>query len=119
MSDFLLPTNDELTISEKRRLFAVKNRMIEIPSNFPKSKIKSDCSCGQEEDMTHIYNCEILNSEKPNLKYDRIFNGSICEQIEVFNRFEENMKKRENILNEKRTISPSDPPVIHCSNSNG
>jgi hypothetical protein len=43
-------------------MFAVKNRMINIPANFPKPKMEYRCYCGEKEDMKHIYNCEIINA---------------------------------------------------------
>ena len=40
MSEYLLPTNSELTVEEKQHLFAVKTRMTNIPSNYPKPEVK-------------------------------------------------------------------------------
>ena len=117
MSEYLQPTNEMLTIFEKRRLFAIKNRMIEIPSNFPKSKSESYCVCGTREDMTHIYNCKMLNSDEPNLNYEKIFNGNIGEQIAIFRRFENNLKMREQILNKNLPCDPN--TVIRCTISHG
>ena len=37
MVEYLLPTNNILSITEKQKMFAVKNRMIKIPANFPKN----------------------------------------------------------------------------------
>ena len=54
------------------------------------------CYCGSEENMEHIYNCKILNEGNKNiLKFDRIYNGTLKEQIEVFRQFERNMNRRE------------------------
>ena len=78
MADYLLPENSVLTISEKQKLFAIKNRMITIPGNFPKPGIENNCQCGMKEDMQHIYLCEIYNEQsKPRIEYMRIYNGSI------------------------------------------
>ena len=55
MAEYLLPTNKTLTIVEKQKLFAVRNRMIEIQLNFPKTEIKPTCVCGETEEMKHIY----------------------------------------------------------------
>ena len=60
MADYLLPYNSELTILEKQQVFRIRNRMIDIPSNFPKSNNKPLCVCGGEESMEHIYNCGTL-----------------------------------------------------------
>ena len=67
MADYLVPSTI-LTISEKQQLFAMKNRMVNIPANFPKPNIVKKCICGEKEDMKHIHNCEILNDgEQSNL----------------------------------------------------
>ena len=98
MAEYLLPSNTALTISERQQLFAVKNRMVEIPANFPNPKIENICICGEKEDMKHIYQCETINDgEQPVLKYEKIFEGNICEQIEVFRKFERNIENRKNL----------------------
>ena len=117
MAEYLLPSNTALTISERQQMFAVKNRMVEIPANFPNPKIENICICGEKEDMKHIYQCETINDgEQPVLKYEKIFEGNICEQIEVFRKFERNFENRKN-LNEikKEDLIPRDPHVIHCT----
>ena len=60
MSEYLLPTNTILTIEQKRELFAIRNRMINIEHNFPKKDTLAICECGTKEDMHHIYNCRLL-----------------------------------------------------------
>ena len=115
MADYLHPSNNDLTIDQKRKMFSVRNRMIKIESNFPKQNLKNYCYCGKEENMTHIYNCELLNKKKPNIPYERLFFGNITHQIEVFERFDENFKKWEELKSEKENCLPCDPIVIHCS----
>ena len=79
----------------------------------------------------------MLNKEKSELiSYDRIYDGSISEQIKVYHRFQENYRKREKFLTEeteiiqslkihktdKRKKPPCDPSVdpLHCKKfSNG
>ena len=112
MSDYLLPTNNELTILEKQRLFAIKTRMVWIPSNFPKPEVEYKCECGLREDMRHIYNCELINNkQKPRHDYDKLYTGNIAEQIEVFRKFEINLERRKIVTNEN---FPCDPHEIHC-----
>ena len=114
MADYLLPENSVLTISEKQKLFAIKNRMITIPGNFPKSGIENKCQCGMKEDMQHIYMCEIYNKQsQPRFEYMRIYSGSISEQIKVFRQFETNLEIRELLKNEN--FLPCYPHVIRCS----
>jgi hypothetical protein len=113
MAEYLLPYNNKLTIVEKQNLFSVKNRMVWIPANFPKPNTEYKCICGRKEDMIHIYNCKILNNgSETKLEYQKIYTGTISEQIEIFRKFESNMDTREKLLNED--TSPRDPPVIHC-----
>ena len=95
MAEYLLPEN-KITISEKQRLFSVKNRMIKIPSNFPKSKTEYTCQCGMKEDQEHIYNCETYMNEKKNrIEYEKLYTGTISEQVEVFRILENNLELRE------------------------
>ena len=59
--------------------------MVNIPGNFPKGETEYPCICGETENMGHIYNCEILSEIKTqNLEYEKNFNGTINQQIEVF-----------------------------------
>ena len=68
--------------------------MTKIPINFPKNNMKNDCYCGKEETMEHIYNCEILRNEKENkLKFNKMYEGSLSEQIEILRIFEKNMNQ--------------------------
>jgi hypothetical protein len=54
MSEYLLPTNSELSIEEKKQLYVVKTRMTIIPSNYPKPNGTNNCQCGLREDMKHL-----------------------------------------------------------------
>ena len=91
MSEYLLPYNDKLTISAKQGLFAVLNRMVDISDNYGKH---GHCICNEKEDMSHIYSCLYLNEDHQILPYKKIYNGKLSEQVEIFSRFEKNMKKR-------------------------
>jgi hypothetical protein len=109
MAEYLLPLNKSLSISEKQRLFAVKNRMVNIPANFPKPNTEYKCQCDKKEDMEHIFDCEIFsNGTKNILKYEQIYKGTLNEQIEVFRIFENNMERREKMKCEINF--PCDPP---------
>ena len=65
MAEYLLP-DDCLTIENKRQLFSIRNRMIDISSYFSsKQKTMSLCFCGSKENMKHIYECKYWNTEEP------------------------------------------------------
>ena len=102
MAEYLLPFNDKMSIDEKQRMFSVKNRMVDIPDNFGKVE---QCACGQTENMSHIYSCTYLNKEEIILPYEKIFDGNMSEQIEVFRRFETNLERRNQIKSESETKS--------------
>ena len=115
MADYLHPSNNDLTIDQKRKMFSVRNRMIQIESNYPKQNVKNHCFCGKEETMIHIYNCELLNMKKPNIPYKSLYSGNITHQIQVFKRFNDNFEKWEKLKREKENCIPCDPVVIRCS----
>ena len=112
MSEFLLPFNNKLTISEKCELFAVRNRMIDIPSNFS-SNCEAKCECGAIENMKHIYECKILNmNKKIGISYENVYSGNLQQQIEVYRRFKENLIKRKQFKDE--TISNPCDSFVRC-----
>ena len=79
--------------------------MVNITANFT-SKNETKCECGLLENMKHIYECKIYSKEDPKFEFQKIYNGNLNEQKMVFNKFKENMQKREKM---KDIIShPSD-----------
>ena len=114
MEEYLKPINNNLSVDLKRELFAVKNRMIDIPYNFPRSDKQTLCVCREEEDMQHIYDCEILNKEKQEkLPYAKIYNGNLKQQIEIFKIFKQNLEHREIMISEMgETKSPCDHVTV-------
>ena len=68
--------------------------------------------------MAHIYNCVVLNNGKTTeIEYEKIYNGTLSEQIVILRIFEKNIERREQLMNEKQSEDklPCDPFVIHCS----
>ena len=107
MSEFLLPFNSELNIEEKQKLFEIRNRMTNIPSNFGKKEEK--CRCGAIESMQHIYSCELLNENQIEISYDKLHNGNLKSQIKVFRRMKENLEIRNKMKTNNFPCDPSDP----------
>ena len=64
---------------------------INIPANFGS---KSLCICWENEIMQHIYSCENLNYEKEEVDFEKVYSGTLTEQIEILKRFRNNMEKR-------------------------
>ena len=95
LTSTLLPFNRQ-TKEDKCEIFALKNSMINIPSNFS-SIDETKCKCGELEKMVHIYECDLYNNEKLIIPFERIFNGNLNEQIAVYEKFKQNMEKRKQL----------------------
>ena len=126
MAEYLLPTNKKLTIEKKREMFSVRNRMINIESNFKNRKQTPKCFCQREENMEHIWNCQLIEVKgENNGNFEKLYNGNLREQIETFEQFIEKVERykqmKKETENKKNNMNPGDPYGIHCSilNSKG
>ena len=95
MAEYLLPEN-EFTIEQKRRIFAARNTMVDIPNPFSSSNNYTLCICGEKEILSRIYDCEILNETKrETLPYEKIYDGNAFEQTKILYKIEEILEIRE------------------------
>ena len=76
--------------------------------------------------MKHIYTCNELNGEKPESDYKNVYTKDINKAHTVYKRFDENMKRRENLMkeheNEEKMVShviQSSDPLYSIVYSNG
>ena len=90
-----------LTIGEKQEIFAIRNRMTNIPANFKSNMGTNKCVCGHTEHMAHIYECKYLNNNKITMNYENIYKDNVENVKIVLKRFRTNMEKREKILIKK------------------
>ena len=58
MADYLMPNEEDLSIENKRKIFEIRNHMVDIPTNLSSSKICVKCSFCENENMEHIYQCK-------------------------------------------------------------
>ena len=116
MAEYLLP-NGELSISEQRYIFSIRNRMIKIENNFHGKRNKTTCICGELEDMKHIYSCKIYNIENEDeLYYENIFGDDLKKMKKIYEKFKINFEKRGNENNLPRILDKVDPLYSnHCS----
>ena len=108
MAEYLTPGHENLTISEQRNIFAIRNRMVDIPVNFTKEQNSEKCTCGCLENMKHIYECKLWNQEENiEIEYEEIFNENILKQLKVSKIFYRNLEKREEhkMKNEQDNLS--------------
>ena len=121
MANYLKPSNENLNITEKRFIFAMRNRMIPIENNFPNQKQNKEenCkSCGETEDMRHIY--AYNKSQENYIEYENIFGENVKMIRKVYQHFKTNYDIKEN---QKKSLgSPRDPlcdplfSILECSN---
>ena len=100
MAEYLLPTNKILSIDQKQNLFSIRNRMIDIPANFSKTNKEAKCVCGKLENMKHIYECDLINNGNGQKQtFEKLFEGNIDEQVQVFEKFKQNLERRKKLMN--------------------
>ena len=105
MAEYLLPCHNKISVGEKQEIFAMRNRMVDIPQNNGNKSIK--CICNETENMKHIYICEILSEKSEHqVEYEEIYNGNFDQQKQVFEIFRKNMEKRKTITS--KIIFPCD-----------
>ena len=119
MAEYLLP-NNSLNIENKRTIFSIRNRMVQISANFSsQEKNISKCWCGENIDMLHIYECKYFEVKEPIETYEKIFYGTIFQQITVFDRFKKNFEKYEKYSNteeiENGTTDQRNPDCVPLS----
>ena len=62
----------------QRTLFSIRDRMINIPSNFiAKEQNNNKCICNRIEDMKYTYECKNINKKSPEVSFEQIYNGTI------------------------------------------
>ena len=74
MAEYLTPLNRKMTIENKRIMFSVRNRMVNIKSNFKNRNNEVKCICGEKESMEHIWSCEQIRT--------KVFKGRFSQNIQ-------------------------------------
>ena len=67
--------------------------------------------------MTHIYNRDLLsNGNYSKLEFEKLYIGTLSEQIKIYKYFGKNYERRDILKNEveSKDTTPCDPSVIHC-----
>ena len=120
MADYLMPNEENLTIEDKHYIFAIRNRMIQIPTNFPskyENKNENCLICGKKEIMEHLYSCK-WDQKNNETKYENIFGNNVKKMKKVYNQFRQKYENREKHINHPRDPN-SDPLFSLYEYSNG
>ena len=93
--------------------------MVFITDNFKNDK--EICACGQNENLEHIYKCELWNRKNINgeTKFEEIFKDNISNQVKISKRIFNNLEKREKFKVESHMIQSCDPPQSVVEGGNG
>lgn len=124
MADYLMPNRENLTLEDnKRYIFAIRNRMIQIPNNFPSKNenIIENCRiCGEKEDMNHLYSCK-WGQENERNEYENIFGNNLRKMSNVYILFRSKYENREKhkIMKNHPCDPICDPLFFVYLNSNG
>ena len=132
LADYLSPCLTRITITDQRNIFAIRNRMVPLQSNFGNNNNNIEtCLCGYTETMEHIYYCKYWNQElNINIPFEEIFQDNVPKQIEISRRFFQNFEKRNKVKtetninierkqNEPHVIQFCDPLFLLNRDSNG
>ena len=116
MQEYLLPDDENLSITDKQYIFAIRNRMVQIEYNFPKNGIGGkECVCGENENMEHIYSCKRLNTENKEVCYERIFGEDVRKMKIVYERFRNNLEKSKKYEDTMLHGIPFGDPLYECT----
>ena len=97
--------SSELETREKKLLFQIRTRMIDVKANFKNhySDIFCPLGCENEDDQTHVLHCKILLQNNNdittcNVEYSDIFHEDISRQVRILRIFNKLWKIRRNIM---------------------
>ena len=100
MAEYLLPNEQIENIDDQRKIFSIRNKMVEISANFSRNKqnkIIKTCVCGTTESMDYIVNREVLNkrTNHEKISFEAIYSNNIKEQLKVSKQFFHNFEQKD------------------------
>ena len=100
MSNYLLPSEFKLSNDDKKQIFSIKNKMINLHSHFPSKNLQKMCiaGCQTDESDIHLYKCDQINQTQPNIEFENIYNGELSTQVKIFENMKINIERRELLL---------------------
>ena len=100
MAKYFSPNESKLSISDKKYIFAMRNKMIQIHGNFSSRNFQNNCKagCPDTETMEHIYHCKIYTKDTEITKYEHIYKENMKNMTTVFYHMKENLKLRDSII---------------------
>ena len=91
---YLQPNKTKITKEEAQLIFGLRCRVTKVKINVRGKYDNLDCrACDMEEEtQQHILVCEELNRKNTaeDIKYEKIFNGTVSDKLKVAQKFKEN-----------------------------
>ena len=99
---YLLPNSCKITKEDAQLIFHLRCRNVKIKQNMKGMFDEMNCrACGLEEEtqMHIIQDCKTLNKNNGdmNIKYEKLFNGTVSEKLLLAKIFKENYEVIENM----------------------
>ena len=102
---YLQPNSMKMTREDAQLIFHLRCRVTEAKVNLKGKYDDLECgACGLvEESQQHIVECKMLNNNKifEEIKYEKLFNGTVAEKLKIAYKFRENFSKLEEIKKRK------------------
>ena len=101
--------SDKLNTSEKKMLFQLRTRMIDVKTNFKNMYMDKVCPVCEksEDDQKHVLECQLLSSNISDIatekvEYEDIFHCDISKQTNLVRIFQNLWKKRKQLMKQGR-----------------
>ena len=98
---YLQPNKELMNKEVAQLIFKLRCRVTEAKVNLKGKYDNIECeACHmEEENQQHILLCSVLNRKRKteNLKYEKLFNGTVSEKVKIAVKFKENFKILENM----------------------
>ena len=106
MQNYLKPNQLKISKDEAITIFKMRSRMTEVKKNYRGKYDNIECDlCNEEEEsQEHILKCKEIMKNESKVEvpeYDKLLDGSVKFQLEIAKMFNENMKKKKEILDKR------------------
>ena len=94
MQKYLQPNSMKMSKEEAQLIFKMRCKMTNVKCNFKRMYEDLRCrACNMEdENQKHIVECQVLNSSKEKIEYEKIETGTVLEKLKIARIFKKNME---------------------------
>ena len=94
MQKYLQPNSVKMSKEEAQLIFKMRYKMSNDKCNYKRIYEYLRCrACNMEdENQKHIVECQVLNSSKEKIEYEKIETGTVLEKLKIARIFKKNME---------------------------